>query len=105
MADSEIVERLDAMLAVLQLAHHDAIERAREDIRSDALRAAILDCCSNGRIPSGGLKAAAAAAVKGLGVPASPRTIEQRLNELVARRALKRRGETRGTEYRATGLV
>lgn len=37
----EALERLDLMLAVLQLAHQDAIERAADQLRSDPVNTAI----------------------------------------------------------------
>jgi hypothetical protein len=43
MAEDAVVERLDRLTAILQLAHKDALDRARASIRADKVNAAILD--------------------------------------------------------------
>jgi hypothetical protein len=100
MADPEVVERLDLMIAILQLAHHDAIEQARKELRADPLTTAVLEACSEDWVRSGDLQKSVAAA-SGVG----ERTIRVRLAELVTRRAIARRGAGRNTEYRSMGLV
>lgn len=100
MADAEVVERLDLMVAILQLAHHDAIERARKELRSDALTAAVLEACSEDWVRSGDMQKSVAATAS-----VGERTVRVRLAELVTRRAIARRGAGRNTEYRSMGLV
>jgi hypothetical protein len=95
----EVVERLDRITAILQLAHGDAIERARTRIRSDNVNAAILDASAKW-VPSATMQATVATKTK-----VSTRTIQERIADLVAQGVLERRGATRTTEYRASGLI
>ena len=96
----EVLERLDLMLAVLQLAHHDAISRAAAELRADAVNAAILDACADDWVGAADLKECVLAKVK-IGDTA----LRGRLSTLVARRAIQRRGATHTTAYRSLGLV
>lgn len=95
----ELLERLDLILGVLQLAHHDAITRAAEGLRTDDVNAAILDVCAEW-MRSAEVYAAVKASTK-----ASERTIRSRLLLLQTRRALQARGTTHTREFRAAGLV
>jgi hypothetical protein len=96
----EVVDRLDLMLAVLQLAHHDAIERAATQLRSDPINAAVLDACAEDWIGAGELRDHVERSTD-----AKPRTIRAHIGELVARRALQQRGATNTRAYRASGLI
>jgi hypothetical protein len=100
-ADDEVLERLDLILGVLQLAHDDAITRAREAVRSDPIRAAILDACADDWVAPAAIRERV---VREAG-PCNPRTLQRRLRELVVRRALKERGTTTDKSYRASGLI
>ncbi|HUB75302.1 MAG TPA: hypothetical protein VL979_14865 [Solirubrobacteraceae bacterium] len=100
MAEHAVIERLDLMLAVLQLAHHDAIERASEQVRADPLNAAIIDACGEDWVGAGKLTSAAGAAAD-----AKERTVRTHIAALVARRALQRRGAGKSIQYRSTGLI
>jgi hypothetical protein len=100
MNESEVVERLDSILAVLQLAHHDAIERAAERIRRDPVNGAILEACSDDWVAAGKLSKQVSAEV---GI--SERRVRDRFVALTARRVLLRRGSGSVVEYRSTGLV
>jgi hypothetical protein len=93
-----VVERLDTVSAVLQLAHHDRIEQARRQLRSDPINSVILDACEDWT--SAGVIQKAAREAGG-----AERTVRSRLRELVARRALAERGAGPSRQYRATGLV
>lgn len=95
----EVVGRLDRITAILQLAHGDAIERARTRIRADKVNAAILDA-SPKWVSAAKMQAAVAAKTK-----ASTRTIQRSIAELIAQGVLEKRGATRTTEYRASGLI
>ena len=95
-----VMERLDLMLAVLQLAHHDAITRAAVELRSDPVNAAILDVCAEEWVAAAQLKAKVRERTA-----ASDSTLKARLALLVARRAIQRRGATHTTAYRALGLI
>jgi DNA-binding transcriptional ArsR family regulator len=96
----DLVERLDLMVAILQLAFDAEIEDARNLIRADRLNAAILDATEDEFISSGELQRRIAA---DLGL--TDRTVRARLSQLEARRLIRRRGEGRSTQYRAAGLV
>ena len=97
---NDVLERLDLMLAVLQLAHHDAIERAADRLRSDPANAAILDTCADDWVGARELRDRV-----GKDTGAKARTIQTHVSELVARRALQQRGATNTRAYRATGLI
>ncbi len=96
----DVVERLDLMLAVLQLAYHDAIERAADQLRSDPVNAAILDACADDWL---GARELRERIEKETG--SKPRTIQTHVAELVTRRALQQRGATNTRAYRTTGLI
>jgi hypothetical protein len=101
MDDDAVVERLDLILSVLHLAHHDAIERTRATLRSDPLSVAILDACGDDWTPARTVQSEVRSVVGAIG----DSTVRRRLRELVARRALHERGATHTKAYRATGLV
>jgi chorismate mutase len=100
MADEEIVQRLDKLIAILQLAHYEDIERGRARILADELNAAILEAAAK-RTPTAQVVAAAR---KTKGSP-SPATIGRRIASLVDQGALARSGAGPSTAYEATGLV
>ena len=100
MADPEIIERLDLILALLQLAYNDKIEQARERLRQDAVNVAILDACAEEWVTSGVLQKTVAARTG-----SQLRTIQRRVAELVARRALRQRGAAASQAYRSTGII
>jgi hypothetical protein len=100
MAEQVVIERLDLILAVLQLAHHDAIERASQEVRADQLNAEIVDACGEDWVGAGQLTRAAGAAAG-----AGERTVRTHIAALVARRAIQRRGAGKNIEYRSTGLI
>lgn len=95
----EVVERLDRISAILQLAHGDAIARARDRIRADKVNAAILDA-STTWVPAGKMQSAVATKTK-----ASTRTVQRGIADLIAQGVLEKRGAARTLEYRASGLI
>lgn len=95
----EVVERLDRVIAILQLAHGEAIERARTRIRSDKVNAAILDASAKW-VASAKMQSTVATKTK-----AATRTIQERIADLIAQGVLEKRGATRTTEYKASGLI
>jgi hypothetical protein len=97
---ADVLERLDLMLAVLQLAHHDAVTRAAAELRADLVNDAILEACADDWVGAAELKRRVLAKVK-IGDTA----LRGRLSMLVARRAIQRRGATHTTAYRSLGLV
>jgi hypothetical protein len=100
MGHEDVVQRLDKLLAILQLAHHDAIEAGRAAIRADDLNAAILEAAAK-RIAAGDLIRRARRA---RGAP-SESTVKRRISALVGRGALERSGAGPSTAYQVTGLV
>ena len=95
----EVVAKLDQIAAILRLAHRDAIGRTRATIRSDKVNASILDG-SVQWIGAGKLQAAVATKTK-----AAPRTIRDRIADLLTEGVLEKRGGGPTTEYKATGLI
>jgi len=101
MADEEVLQRLDRIIAILQLANHADIEEGRERIRADDLNAAILEAASK-ETAAGKLIEAAQKAAKGS--PSKP-TVQRRIAALVDQGALERNGAGPATRYKVTGLV
>lgn len=99
-ADPEVLERLDLMLAVLQLAHQADIEKASVALRADDITDAILDACADEWVAAGKLTKAVAAKTK-----KSERSVRDRLQNLTMKRAITRRGGGPSVEYRSMGLV
>src|SRR5437870_5616644 len=99
MTQDAVVERLDRLISVLQLAHADSIARVRAAIRSDKVNAALLDASTTW---TAAVKLQTAVARE---TEASKRTIQERIADLVSRGLLEKRGATRTTEYRASGLI
>ena len=100
MADPETIERLDLMLAVLQLAHHDAIQQAGAVLRQDPVNVAVLEACADDWISPKDLVAKVLAETD-----VKERTIRQRIADLLTRRAITKRGSGSNTVYRSLGLV
>jgi hypothetical protein len=97
-ADPEILDRLDRILATLQLAYSEQLRAASERLRSDPVTATILDLAADW-VSSSELQAQVAKQLK-----VSDRTVRHRLVELTDARALMVRGGGR-PQYRASGLV
>lgn len=97
--DSEVVERLDTLIALMNLAFADQIESARMKVLQDPVSSAVLEVLSSGPASAGDLKEAAAR-MSGQ----SERTVLRRINSLVAQRAIDQAGSGSRTTYRATGL-
>jgi Tfp pilus assembly protein FimT len=95
----ELVDRLDRVIAILQLAHGDAIERARTKIRSDKVNAAILDASAQWV----GTATLQSTVMKKAG--AKERTVQMRVVDLLAQGVIEKKGGGKNIEYKATGLV
>ena len=95
----EVIERLDRITAIMQLAHADAIDRAREKIRMDRVNAAILDTAAQWTAAKK-LQTTVAAKTK-----ASTRTIQERIVALLAQGVLEKKGGGPKIEYKASGLI
>ncbi len=97
--EEEVVARLDKLIAIHQLVHREALERARTSIRSDKVNAAILDATSK-MTPAGTV----VAEVKRK-TGQSPATINRRIATLMDIGLVERQGGGPATQYRSTGLV
>lgn len=99
MTNEEIGQRLDKIIAILQLAHYDSIDAARTTIRSDKTNSVILGLAGT-ESPAGKL-------IKDVKKKTgeSERTITRRIAGLVDLGALERSGGPPTTAYKATGLI
>jgi hypothetical protein len=101
MTNDDVVERLDRVIAILGLANEDAIERARREIRSDEINAAILDLAPTAVLAGELLKKVQGKVKK----TAAKRTVQDRIAHLVERGLLEKSGTGPKTGYRSTGIV
>ena len=99
MTNEDLADRLDKIIAILQLAHRDEIDNARATIRSDKVNAAILDS-SRAWTPAGKLTSVVKSKTNQSGA-----TINRRINELIAMGVLEKQGGGPATQYRASGLI
>jgi hypothetical protein len=99
MATDAIVQRLDKLIAILQLAHQDAVEAARERILADKVNKVILELTANWTT-AGNLKKAAMQKTK-----QSQPTVERRIAGLVGQGVLEKQGAGGNVSYKSTGLI
>lgn len=97
--NNDIGAKLDRIAALLQLAHRDAIERARNEIRSDRVNAAILEATA--KLTASGKVVAEVKKRTGQ----SPATIGRRIASLLDQGAIEKHGAGPSTQYRSTGLI
>ena len=98
--EADLVDRLDRILAVLQLAHFDAIQRASAAIRRDPVSSAILETCTDDWVPAGEVRSRVAEKTG-----ATTSVVKSRIAQLIARRALFERGSTSDRAYHSSNLV
>ncbi len=98
-ANNEVLQRLDRIIAILQIAHKDEIDRARTEITADKIDAAILKATAK-ETPAGKVVKAAATKAK-----VSDRAVQEHIQRLVERGLLERSGGGPATTYKATGLI
>ena len=96
--ENEIVDRLDTIIAILNLAFAGPIQTARDKIQKDPVNAAILDGLALGAVPAGELQESVKKATG-----QSVRSIQMRLAALAEQRVLERIGSGPKISYRATG--
>lgn len=96
----EVVERLDRIISILQLAFREPIEEARNRIREDSLSKALLDAAADEWIPGGELVRSVVASSSG-----SARSVSRRLSALVSLGAIDKQGGGAQTRYRSSGLI
>ena len=99
MADEEVVQRLDLILATLRLAFAPQLREARDEMRGNPVTAAILDATEDWTA-STGIQSTVA---KKTGAHAA--TVRARLSELADQGVLAGRGTERKMEYRRTALI
>ena len=99
MDDAELGEKLDQLIRITKLANWNAIAAAATEVRTDRIKAAILDATADW-VRSGRMQTAVAKKTK-----SSTRTVRDRIGELVAMGALETRGGGPTLEYKASGLI
>lgn len=82
MNTEDVVQRLDRLIALTELAYATEISRARDEMRSDPVTAAILDSTEDWS-QSGPLKTKVSTATG-----SSEKTVQRRISELVEKRFL-----------------
>ncbi len=95
-----VVARLDRLISLFSIVHHEQLAAARDRIRGDSANAAILDATDGRWAPAGALRDGV---VKRTGLKQA--AVRGRIAGLVQTGALERQGGGRTTEYRSTGLV
>lgn len=98
-ANHDVMQRLDKIIAILQIAHKDEIDRARQAITADKVDAAILKA-ANKEAPAGKLIKAVAAKTK-----VTDRSVQIHIAELIERGLLEKSGGGTATTYKTTGLI
>lgn len=99
MAEEDIIQRLDRIIAIHQLVYRAELDAARESIRREDANAAILDLTADWTPTAKLQKAVAKKAGK------SERTVRDKLAELTAQGLLEQRRDGRTIAYRSTGLI
>ena len=87
MPDPEVVERLDTIISILELAFSEQIEHAREKLYRDPINAAIFEALALGPLAAGDLQDKVKSETG-----QSVRTIQLRLAGLLQQRSLERTG-------------
>jgi DNA-binding transcriptional ArsR family regulator len=95
-----VLERLDRIAEVLELALSPQLEGARSRLRADSLDAAIFDHTAGRWVPAGELQHKVAAATG-----AKKRTLQEHLSALVENGFLKKDGAGPSVRYRSSGLI
>ena len=95
----EIVDRLDQLIGLYQLANAELISQARERLRADPVVAALLDE-SEDWTPTGALKAKVAASKN-----VSEKTVQRRISELVDQKILLASGAGSTRTVKSGGLI
>jgi Fic family protein len=96
----EIVERLDRLMTLLEVALAPQLEQGREAVRKDPVDASILDLTAGKWIPTAKLQMQVEAKTE-----TKDRTIRDHIKVLVERGFLQSQGGGRSTQYRSTGVI
>ncbi len=97
--DSEITDRLDAIISLLKLAHRESLAAVRQELEGEDVPAAILRATANGPVKAGPLKTKVIKETK-----QSESTVKRRIADLVAMGAIVKEGGGSNVTYRSTGL-
>lgn len=100
MIDEELAEKLDTIIGLLNLAFAEPIQRARAEVLSDPVKAAVVDALGPAPMDAGALQMAVSAVTR-----QSERTVARRLSELVAQGVVIRLGAGSKVRYRLSGLM
>jgi hypothetical protein len=95
-----IVERLERLTVLLELALRPQLEQARRQIRSDEVDAAIFDSADGAWTPAAKLQHEVAAATG-----KKERSIQGHVGDLVEKGFLLRRGGGKNVEYRSSEVI
>lgn len=99
-SDEEVLERLDRIATLLEIGFAEQIERARVELRTDPVAAAVVDTVRDDWLASGDIKRAVSNSAK-----VSEKTVQRSLAALVARGAVRVRGTGPTVSYRSAGVL
>jgi DNA-binding Lrp family transcriptional regulator len=95
----EIVDRLDQLIGLYQLANSEVITQARDRLRADDVVAKLLDETEDWT-PTGALKAKVA-----ITTGVSEKTVQRRISELVDQKILLATGSGANRSVKSGGLI
>jgi hypothetical protein len=95
-----MLERLDRVIGILELALGPQLDSRREELRVDPVDSAVFDCTASGWIPSADLQKKVNEKVV-----VKPRTLQNHLARLIEAGLVEHRGGKRYAEYRSSGLI
>jgi len=98
--DEELADKLDTIIGLLNLAFSESIQRARDAVLSDPIKAAVVEALGSGSMDAGALQAVVKAATG-----QSERTVIRRVSDLVAQGMVVRVGTGSRVQYRLSGLM
>jgi DNA-binding transcriptional ArsR family regulator len=98
--DQELADKLDTIIGLLNLAFAEPIQRARDAVMRDPVKAAVIDAIGSGPMDAGALQSAVRTATG-----QSDRTVSRRLAELLAQGMVMRSGTGPKGQYRLSGLM
>jgi hypothetical protein len=98
--DEEVVDLLDRIATLLAIGFAEQIDLARAELRADPVSAAVLDAVRDDWVGSGDIKRAVSQSAK-----VSEKTVQRSLAALVARGAVRIRGQGPTVSYRSAGVL
>jgi hypothetical protein len=97
--DTDLIDRLDHLIALYELVNAGALRDARAAARADKVTSTVLDLAVDWT-GAGALKTTTATAHK-----TSEKTAQRRISELLAQRAIASRWYEGALQYKSTGLI